>query len=100
MLINIVLYFIVNVSYKEAAGLFGLFGLYSTELTGLIELFGLQCGEGERSAREGEHSAGVGGSGPGAPNTNGGIGNDTTGLRGFVPNPGLRRGSSICTTGR
>ena len=100
MLINFVLYFIVNVSYKEAAGLFGLVGLYSTELSELTELFGLQCGEGECSAGEGEHSAGEGGRGPGVPNTNGGIGNDTTGARGFVPNPGLRRGSSNCTIGR
>ena len=86
----------MNVSYKEAAGLFGLFGLYSTELTGLTSLFGLQCGEGERSAREGEHSAEVGRSGPGNPNANSGIGFDSTGVRGFLSRPGLPQGSTTC----
>ena len=58
-MINIVIYFIVNDSYKGEAGLFG---LYSTELiehTGLTEPLGLNRGEGERVT--------------GAPKVNGGI---------------------------
>ena len=87
----------MNVSYKEAAGLFGLFGLYSTELTGLTSLFGLHCGEGERSAREGGHSADVGRSELGEPNANRGFGFNSTGVRGFFSRPGLPRGSTSCT---
>ena len=87
----------MNVSYR-IAGL-GLGGLYSTELTEIAGLFGLQCGEADLSLCGGARCTGEGERG-GAPNTNGGFGCGAFGSSVVEPRPGLPWGTCIGALGQ